>query len=175
MKRQILNLKKKLLLVELPEKINGEDVSINHSQDDYDQLEFQYPTHDFRGLQCYDNILLPKGNNHKPVGKLTDITEEQFKEWVEKFNNGAVRDYREQVLLFDPADDLANFCLTAKESFFSYLESQQIYFENKLGKKPEVKSNDYFLEYANIKKLKLWEESEQKVWVRDRCYIFEIV
>lgn len=157
MKQQILNLKKKLLLVEIE---SFDPVKIIHE----------------KNVSYF-------GQKMELVGKLTDITEEQFKEWVEKFNNGAVRDYREQVLLFDPADDLANFCLTAKESFFSYLEKEGIYFENLLGEKPILNEDNLWgnaeqdtqvfaaLNYQIDK----WQEAEQKVWNKNNCYIFEII
>jgi hypothetical protein len=172
MKQQILNLKKKLLMVELPGQINGTDVSINHSQDDYDQLEFQYPTHEFRGLQCYDNICLPKENNYKSIGKLTDITEEQCKEWVEvkriSFGKIFYHDYQNK-------SEWLYVKGTAKESFFSHLEKEGVYFSNPL----DWEKKAYFLKGSENSwghdDLKRWQEAEEKVWDKNRTYIFDII
>jgi hypothetical protein len=161
MKQQIIELKKRLLLVELPEGINGEDVSINHNQDDYEQLEFQYPTHEFRGMQCYDNILLPKGYSYKSIGKLTDITESQFTKLV-----SGVIEYGKQ----------ENHPIwTAKKGFFSKLTEDKIYFKNPLGEFPTKQNTglEYGMEY--ISKVQRWEEAESKVWDINRCWIFEIL
>lgn len=153
MKQQILNLKKKLLLIEIGGELSTEFLAI---MNEHGMAEI--------------------------LGKLTDITEEQFAEWVEKFYDGAIRDYREGS--FDPADDLANFCLTAQESFFSYLELQGIYFGNPYGEEPFVPFyapygmtiEEYNLELraAEYKKGE-WQEAEEKVWSKDNCYIFEII
>jgi hypothetical protein len=180
MKQQILNLKKKLLIVELPGQINGTDVSINHSQDDYDQLEFQYPTHEFRGLQCYDNICLPKENNYKSIGKLTDITEDQFKEWVEvkriSFGKIFYHDYQNK-------SEWLYVKGTAKESSFSYLEKKGIYFENP-HKFPLITDKEFYDEpysglgfYPEIygHAIKRWQEAEDKVWKLNNTYLFEII
>ena len=175
MKQQIIELKKKLLLVELPEGINGEDVSINHNQDDYEQLEFQYPTHEFRGMQCYDNILLPKGYSYKSIGKLTDITEIQCEEWVEWIEEPQYYiDYRKEGWQGD---------ITAKESFFSYLESRGVVFENPLGEKPVLDKEslwgnpeqDTQVFAALNYQIDKWEEAESKIWNINQCYLFEIL
>lgn len=186
MKQAIIELKKKLLLVELPEQINGDDVSVIHNQDDYDQLEFQYPTHEFRGLQCYDCGYLPKGNNYKPIGKLTDITEEQFHKWSGSYewedapegSKYAYKDYKDGKET-DEYWDMYPFD-TAKESFFSKLEAEGIYFENPLGEEL-MKWNKYESIHKKIPHTpyslykKDWQEAQEKLWNRDNTYIFEIL
>jgi hypothetical protein len=73
---------------------------------------------------------------------------------------------------------------TAKESFFSYLESQGVYFENPFGKiEPELSEDDLWgnaeqdtqvfaaLNYQIDK----WQEAEDKVWKLNNTYLFEII
>jgi hypothetical protein len=172
MKQQILNLKKKLLIVELPE--GATDVHINDLVYK-NKVSFRTNT-SLHFIETKENLL---GESPKLVGKLTDITEEQFQNWVEKFYNGGVRDYREGS--FDPADDLANFFLTAKESFFSYLEKEGIYFESKMMEPTKEKWG-----YLNSKwtwdegefhynnELKIYRELHE-AWKLENCYIFEII
>ena len=64
---------------------------------------------------------------------------------------------------------------TAKESFFSYLESQGVVFENKLGEFPTKQNTglEYGMEY--ISKVQKWEEEQYLVWDISRCYLFEII
>jgi hypothetical protein len=131
MKQQILNLKKKLLLVEL-------------SEDDKKNItNFVWDGYSIKTKHL--------------IGKLTGITEQQFAQlaligWSISFK-------------------------TAKEFFFSYLESQGIYFENKL-RDPELtmRQGDGSVYYgASEEDFKEFEEAEQKVWNKDLIYVFEII
>jgi hypothetical protein len=132
MKQQILNLKKKLLLVELP-----------HGN--------------FLELAFADEF----------IGKLTDITEGQFDEWV---------DWNEESQYYkDYTKDGWQGDITAYESFFSYLEAHGIYFSNPLGKKPFVSVFDINPDSVVRKEYYKWEEAEQKVWNKDLIYVFEII
>ena len=91
MKQQIIELKKKLLLVELPE-----------------------------------GAINVKGFDYKLIGKLNDITEERFKQWVESFETHNGIEYK----------NYGNYGIkmlqTAKASFLSKLKANGIYFENKI-------------------------------------------
>jgi hypothetical protein len=95
------------------------------------------------------------------IGKLTNITEEQFRQWVDFV----------PIVVGLP-------CLTAKEIFFSYLEAHGIYFENELSKPDREEYNfGHGHNEAELykKHLKVWEEAEQKVWNKDLIYVFQII
>jgi len=152
MKQQILNLKKKLLIVELPE--GASNIRAYNGSIHYDILiNTEAPTN-----------LLAKVKNL--IGKLTDITEEQFKEWVESFGQNGYMNY----LSGSQYSELLKS--TAKESFFSYLEKEGIYFENPLGEELILNEDNLWgnaeqdtqvfaaLNYQIDK----WQEAEQKVW-----------
>jgi hypothetical protein len=124
----------------------------------------------------------------KDITKLTHITEDKFAEWVQLISNGKITGQKQYRKDSDTTGIPANMWVTtAKESFFSYLESQGIYFKNKLGEKPEMfdsllvgKNCKY--EYPHgydieqyRKDLEVWEEAEQKVWNKDLIYIFQII
>jgi len=160
MKQQILNLKKKLLIVELPE--GASNIRAYNGSIHYDILiNTEAPTN-----------LLAKVKNL--IGKLTDITEEQFKEWVESFGQNGYMNY----LSGSQYSELLKS--TAKESFFSYLEKEGIYFSNPLGKKPseiDIMRASWFDNPITDEDRKVWawQEAEEKVWNKNNCYIFEII
>lgn len=160
MKQQIIELKKKLLLVELPEGYVVVSVFPSKRTLTMWNENGQYITEklDF---------------DVNEIGKLTDITESQFAEWVEaytslenRFRNYTVPAYIEFLMK------------TAKESFFSKLQADEIYFENPLGKKPHL---GMFIEQKGNcvkdydKAFNEWQEAQQKVWDINRCWIFEIL
>jgi hypothetical protein len=124
MKQQILNLKKKLLIVELPNYIT----------------EF---THHGKTILTWDDNI----KTQKCYGKLTDITEDQFQNWVD----------------------------FVKEIFFSHLEKEGVYFSNPL----DWEKKAYFLKGSENSwghdDLKRWQEAEEKVWDKNRTYIFDII
>lgn len=140
MKQQIIELKKKLLLVELPEGIVAPEKSDN--------------------ICIIQDIICFRTSNMKPTlrsfGKLTDIADSQFKEWVENnyphycFNEGKFKIK----------------CKTAKESFFSYLEKEGILFSNPLA--------DYDGR-GIVGFRKQFEEAESKVWQLSQTYLFQIL
>ena len=110
------------------------------------------------------------GQKMKLIGKLTDITEEQYHQWVvepKKLFGGKIFNYKKG----------ANVADTAKESFFSYLAKEGIYFENPLGNPPQFidqpESESQAMEIADI--AIEWQETESKVWDINRCYIFQII
>ena len=144
MKQAILNLKKKLLLVEFPTLEIREDVAVKSL-----------------------------------IGKLTDIKEQQFGEWVFRSKIRTYKDYGHIGKKYDKfglIDALLEMKFkTAKESFFSYLESQGIYFSNPLGKKPFVSVFDINPDSVVRKEYYKWEEAEQKVWNKNNCYVFQII
>lgn len=177
MKQAILNLKKKLLLVELPEGIT--DVHIN--KEVYkNKVSYRTQT-SLHFIETKEDLL---SDNCEIIGKLTDITESQFAEWVDKFNNGAFRNYKDEYPFY-PDFDTDNFFLTAKESFFSYLEKEEILFSNPLGKRPKrmvaFMEADFYTEndLEEIREyeilLKEWQEAESKVWDINKCYLFQIL
>jgi hypothetical protein len=139
MKQQILNLKKKLLIVEIGGELGDAFVE-----------------------------LIRKHGMAEIVGKLNDIKEGEFEQWVADNGLGCYDNYKGIV-------DNKYTCLTAKESFFSYLEAQGIYFENPLGEKPKTKTTPYVIKIADASELKAWQEAEEKVWNLNNCYIFEIL
>jgi hypothetical protein len=147
MKQQILNLKKKLLIVEIGGELGDAFVE-----------------------------LIRKHGMAEIVGKLNDIKEGEFEQWVADNGLGCYDNYKGIV-------DNKYTCLTAKESFFSYLESKGIYFENPLGEKPILNEDNLWgnaeqdtqvfaaLNYQIDK----WQEAEQKVWNKNLIYIFQII
>ena len=159
MKQQIIELKKKLLLVELPEGIVAPEKSDN--------------------ICIIQDIICFRTSNMKPTlrsfGKLTDITESQCEEWVEWIEEPQYyRDYRKEGWQGD---------ITAKESLFSYLESRGVVFENPLGEKPVLDKGslwgnpeqDTQVFAALNYQIDKWEEAESKIWDINRCWIFEIL
>jgi hypothetical protein len=161
MKQQILNLKKKLLIVELPEGCLLPNVIKGSILYYYVEVK-----------QDVDYCSLPEGN-YKEIGKLTDIKESQFAEWVEAYTSleNRFRNYTTPAYI--------EFLMkTAKESFFSKLQADEIYFENPLGKKPHL---GMFIEQKGNcvkdydKAFNEWREAQQKVWDINRCWIFEIL
>ena len=160
MKQQIIELKKKLLLVEIGGELSKEFLAI---MNEHGMAEI--------------------------LGKLTDITESIFDGLVEKYNWGTYANYGDK--------KGGTFVDTAKESFFSKLEAEEIYFENKYekpnkkdfelnpnnehqramiiedkrGQKPTWQS----IFYKNYQdKLKTWQEAQEKVWNKDNTFLFEI-
>lgn len=145
MKQQIIELKKKLLLVELPEGIVAPEKSDN--------------------ICIIQDIICFRTSNMKPTlrsfGKLTDITESQFTKLV-----SGVIEYGKQE---------NHPIWTAKKGFFSKLTEDKIYFKNPLGEFPTQQNTglEYGMEY--ISKVQNWEEAESKLWGINRCWIFEIL
>lgn len=156
MKQAIIELKKKLLLVELPE--GAINIRTNRSMIFYKVSRhlYQYST----GFKIY------------LVGKLTDITEEQFEQWVEwNEESQYYKDYRKEGWQGD---------ITVYESFFSYLESNRIYFESQdTLDKPNRDDYDFGHGHNEAelynKHLKSWQEAQEKVWDINNCWIFEII
>ena len=152
----ITGLKKKLLLVELP-KGCSKFVIKDYS---YSGLWLMAVN---KELNC-PKIKVP---NIKEIGKLTGIKEEQFEELVpepKKLFGGKRFNYKKG----------ANVANTAKQSFFSKLESLEIPFENPFGEYPTKHNTglEYGMEY--IGKQARWEEAQEKVWDLNNCYLFEI-
>jgi len=168
MKQQILNLKKKILLVELPEGIVAPEKSDN--------------------ICIIQDIICFRTSNMKPTlrsfGKLTDITESLCAEWVFKSRIGTYKDYTcapksyDKIGLIDALLEMK--FKTAKESFFSKLEAAGICFQSKNNlDKPD--RNEYNFSYGHNesdlynKHIKNWQEAESKLWKKDRCCLFEIL
>lgn len=147
MKQAILNLKKKLLLVELPEDATNVKLRFNRF------LTYVKP---------FSKVVQKFDDNIELIGKLTDITESQFAELVDRFYNGGYRDYKDKNSFY-PDADTDNFFLSAKESFFSYFESQGVLFENPLA--DSISAPD----------IEEWKEEQEKVWILSNCYLFEIL
>jgi hypothetical protein len=162
MKQAILNLEKKLLLVELPEDYVVVAVFPPKRTLTVWNENAQYLTEDL-------------GFDVDEVGKLSDITEIQCEEWVEWIEEPQYYiDYRKEGWQGD---------ITAKESFFSYLESRGVVFENPLGEKPVLDKGslwgnpeqDTQVFAALNYQIDKWEEAESKVWNLNNCYLFEII
>jgi hypothetical protein len=165
MKQQIIELKKRLLLVELPKGYVVVSVFPSKRTLTMWNENGQYITEklDF---------------DVDEIGKLTDITDNQCEEWVESYTSleNRFRNYT--------APAYIEFLMkTAKESFFSYLESRGVVFENPLGEKPVLDKESLWgnpeqdtqvfaaLNYQMDK----WQEAQQKVWDINRCWGFEIL
>jgi hypothetical protein len=161
MKQQILNLKKKLLLVELPE---GAD-RLKVFNDESEPYISYFKGHSALRFYLSSKCLL--------IGKLTDIAEQQFLDFCDFFTHEDEMDGTKENVFRDYTDK--TFFDTAKESFFSYLESQGIYFSNPLGEKPFVSVFDINPDSVVRKEYYKWEEAEQKVWNKDLIYIFEVI
>jgi hypothetical protein len=164
MRQQILNLKKKLLIVELPER--SQFVSVEG-----DELYYTAPFLGMSEIGHFTKLNFPV----KLIGKLTEITEEQFADfisskWMLTTNSDNVLRYKDYMAVFDPYNKK-----TAKESFFSYLEANGVYFENPL----DWEKKAYFLKDSENSwghdDLKRWQEAEGKVLNLNTCYIFEIL
>ena len=169
MKQAIISLKKKLLLMEV---------------ESFDPVKI-----------IYEKTVSYFGQKLNLIGKIADITEEQFALINPKTRNG------HNELVYPSYYESVGSGIglnTAKESFFSKLEAEGICFENEY-KKPNIK--DFELSpsigeqrpmieedrsgqkptwqsifYRNYRdKLKLWQEAQEKVWSLDNCYIFEIL
>lgn len=102
--------------------------------------------------------------------KLTDAKEEQFAELVERFE-GRFENYGPSVGYTSPGSEYNLH--TAKESFFSYLEKEGIYFENKSGEKP-IPCYDVLWDPEGDYALEQWQKAQEKVWDLSRTYLFEI-
>lgn len=149
MKQAILNLKKKLLLIELPE--GAKDIKISTLGD----IIFKTSGTKEVVWLADDRVV------RKCIGKLTDIRESQFAKWVEEFE-GRFENY-ESLHYTSPGSEFN--LLTAKESFLSYMESVGVYFKNPLA--------DYEGQMKNFRKQ--FEEAEEKVWQLSQTYIFQIL
>lgn len=165
MKQQIIELKKKLLLVELPKGYVVVSVfppkrtlTIWNENGQYitEKLDFDVDE----------------------IGKLTDITESQFVEWVEAYTSleNRFRNYT--------APAYIEFLMkTAKESFFSKLQADEIYFENPLGEKPVLDKESLWgspeqdtQAFAALNyQIDKWEEAESKIWQLSQTYLFKIL
>jgi hypothetical protein len=149
MKQQILNLKKKLLIAET---------------ESFDPVKM-----------IHEKSVSYFGQKMQLIGKLTDITEQQFAEWVPNSFNSLGNG------IYEYADYCNNeICMlsTAKESFFSYLEKEGIYFENLLPRPADVLEKIELLPFPSpvgYQMQKDWQEAEEKVWNKNNCYIFEII
>lgn len=151
MKQHKLNLKKELLIIEFPE--GARDLKVFHD------IVRPYISYFVKS----DTARLYLEEDAELIGKLTDITEDQFKEWVKDKDSLGYWDYYTG---FAPVD-------TAKESLFSKMESEGILFKNPF-KKP---ADDDFSFYTdkNISVQEEWQESQSKVWDINRTYLFLII
>ena len=165
MKQQIIELKKKLLLVELPEGV----MQIGYSMfDNKGNCHLEYYTKD-KGCIKTDVVI---DINSESYGKLTDIKEDQFSEWVEikriSFGRISYHDYQNK-------DKWLYAKSTAKESFFSKLEADGVCFSNPL----EAEKKAYLFKGSENSwgpdDLKRWQEAEEKVWDINNCWLFEII
>ena len=172
MKQQIIEFKKKLLLIELPE--GAKDIHINEFYFFNTRLSYQTET-SLHFIETKERLLEDK---IKLIGKLTDITESQCEQWVEAYTSleNRFRNYTTPAYI--------EFLMkTAKESFFSKLQADEIYFENPLGEKPVLDKGSLWgspeqdtQAFAALNyQIDKWEEAESKVWDINRCWIFEIL
>jgi hypothetical protein len=168
MKQQILNLKKKLLIVELPEGTSN--VQVIYGNNVWYAIYGGCP-------KWFDELDIKIARVKALIGKLTDIAEEQFagfvsNKWMLTTNSDNVLRYKDYMAIFDPYDKS-----TAKESFFSYLEKEGVYFENPLNhhvlhlSDPVTESQEDKIADVALK----WQEAEQKVWKLENTYLFQIL
>jgi hypothetical protein len=145
MKQQILNLKKKLLIVELPE--GAYNVKVRFSK--FLTLFKPYS----KVVERFDDFDI------KLIGKPTDLTEEQFKECVEVKYDGVP-------FWFFNAEESFFSSLESQGIYF-----KNPYGKYKPTRKAE---SDGTLQTLNWQQER-WQEVEQKVWNRDNTYLFEII
>jgi hypothetical protein len=160
MKQQIIELKKKLLLVEFPEGAVAENIRTTCNGNIIYDISHEPQT---------PKWVYMENKVKASIGKLTGIKEEEYKEFMESLN------FSGRTLLYynynpnEPCTDFKSVIeaafKTAKESFFSALEANGIYFENRLGKKPDIKLQD-------IEKHAAWRNEEKNVWDINRCWLF---
>ena len=165
MKQAILNLKKKLLLQELPEGVRGINISTLG--------DIIFKTSGTKEILWLADDRLVK----KYTGKLIDITESQYSEWVENIGTHTTFIKHKQIIedAYKDYKSDENFYETAKESYFSYLEKEGILFSNPLDWEKKAylfKGSENSWGHDDLKR---WQEAEEKVWDRDRIYIFEIL
>ena len=151
MKQQIIELKKKLLLVELPEGADRLKV-FNDEQPGEPYLSY-FKGHSALRFYLSSKCLL--------IGKLTVIKEEEFRHLVESV------DYNGANLYWNAMKE--RYGLTAKESFFSKLEAEEITF-NRFSAKT---SRGALITQGFT--LGQQQEAQEKVWNLDNCYVFEIL
>lgn len=171
MKQQIINLKKKLMLVE---------------RSDDNLLE------DFKIFE-----MLVNHNVKKTIGKLTNIKDKDVSMYLDYCLVGkAIPHFKDYT---NPNHVLPS----AKESFFSKLSADNIYFKNSLGKQEDYvkrllksigfKYNPGYKSWDNVgnsigtpllitdlppcfsKEEKEWQEAQSKVWNKNNCWLFEII
>lgn len=160
---------KELLLVELPE--GAKDIDIHYNSDlKIHQLFWRA---EFMGMKDVGALRdLPDGE-WKLIGKLPEVTEEQYHELVHFFiyedeiaKENIYRDYSE-----------LGFYDTAKESFFSALTASGIFFKNPLPD-PELtmrQGNGSVYYGASDEEFEEYAKMEEKVFNIQNTYLFEKV
>lgn len=111
---------------------------------------------------------LPQGN-WQLLGRLPDITENEWKVVVDDYDNG----------YFYYPDGYKDTCDTATESGLSLLQANEVYFDNPFGDEPKITSGEYddngfgdIDKYQFKRDLKSWQEAQSKVWDKERTYLF---
>lgn len=148
---------KELLLVELPEGANR-----IHVFNDNDNSYISY----FKGVDTGRHYIDFKA---VLIGKLPEVTEEQYKTLVTKvMNNQHYQSYNYK----SPNE---RWTKTAKESFFSALTANGILFENPLGSHPD--NWIYKTEAMHMKNtdISAWQSAQEKVFNIDNTFLFEKV
>lgn len=105
----------------------------------------------------------------KLLGRLPDITEEQWKGVVDDYDNG----------YFYYPDGYKDTCDTATESGLSLIQANEVYFENPLGEEPVIE--EYFcgkkdFDDSDIEIFKnihqQWVKAQKQVWDKARTHLF---
>lgn len=131
------------------------------------------------------NEFIDLKGNWQLIGKLPEVTEDQYSKLVEKCGKSQFVDH----VLF--RGHLHNCVDTAKESFFSKLASENIYFSNPLGEKPKLEPEccgklrqfrfDEPPECCGLPEpteesviaYQQWQSAQEKVFNIDNTYLFE--
>ena len=133
-----------------------DDYEIIRDQDNFHQMQLQYPSDQYRGLQNYDWINLPEGE-WKDLGFAKDLTEEQLEMIVDDFPSYRWQ-FRQSISRYKNYLDLPPFEST-KESFKSLMESLNCFEENPYGEEIPVIHEDF---EALEKSIKQWQEAQER-------------
>lgn len=162
---------RELYISELPEGVYNVDI-VGTSDNPILSLDHVIYGCNDDGNCYYDAFSLPDGN-WQLLGKLPDISEEQASTIVEYFTTD--EDFGKEVVFRDYLEK--TFHGTALESLDSLLEANGVLFENPLGEKPkQINASIGGLSHKryeyNKKKLNDWEDAQEKVFDKERTFLF---
>lgn len=111
----------------------------------------------------------------KLIGKLSEVTEEQFARIVQVISNGRIsgkpqyRKYNDKTLI--PAN---MWVRSARDSFYSKMEAEGLYAENPRGSFEDAVTAPTGCA-ARVPEEIAWEDAEEKTFPPDRSFLFRIL